>query len=92
MLKFLTGIAALGMLLAVSATTPADARTAMAPGAQAQSEVTDLSSRHGGRHYRHHRRYAPHYGYYRPYRPYYYRPYYYRPAPFPFFPFAPFYW
>ena len=28
MLKFLTGIAALGMLIAVSATTPADARTA----------------------------------------------------------------
>ena len=31
MLKFLTGIAALGMLIAVSATTPADARPAAAP-------------------------------------------------------------
>lgn len=91
MLKFLTVFAALGMLVAVSAATPADARPVTAPGAQAQSEMTDFSSQYRRRYYR---RYAPYpyYGYYRPYRPYYYRPYYYRPAPFPFFPFSPYYW
>jgi hypothetical protein len=88
MLKFLTGLTALGMLIAVSATTPADARQAASPVAQGKSEMTDFSSQYYyGRRYR---RYAPYYGYYRPY-PYYYRPYYYRPAPFPFFPFSP-YW
>ena len=89
MLKFLTRIAALGALIAVSATTPAHAQSAAAPGAMAQSDMTDFSAQYRRRYYR--GGYYPYYGYYRPYRPYYYRPYY-RPAPFPFFPVSPYYW
>jgi hypothetical protein len=94
MLKVLTGLAALGMLIAVSATTPADAAPVSVPGAKAQGPITDFSSQYYRRR-GYYRGYGYPYGYYR--RPYYgygypYYRRYYRPAPFPFFPFAPYYW
>jgi len=104
MSRLLISIAALGLIGAASLPLSANAaeRHEGAANAQANTQLTDVSSQYRWRRhygYRHHY-WGPRYGYYRPYRYGYYRPYrygyyghpygYYRPGPVVSFGFGPF--